>query len=96
HMFNDLFHLIQSLEHDYKGAGENRVHLHSCRRCAITVRLNAFKLQILKVLRDIDFGITDTAFLIDGEMESVILETSSRPRHLDDAVSGSWELSHSS
>jgi hypothetical protein len=58
-MFNDLFHLIQSLEHDYKEEGERRIHLHTCRRCAISVRLNAFKAQILKVLRDIDFVIGD-------------------------------------
>ena len=58
-MFNDLFHLIQSLEHDYKEEGERRIHLHTCRRCAISVQLSAFKAQILKVLRDIDFVIGD-------------------------------------
>jgi len=58
-MFNDLFHLIQSLEHDFSDENGERVHLHTCRRCAISLRLSAFKAQILKVLRDIDFVVGD-------------------------------------
>jgi len=58
-MFNDLFHLIQSLEHDFRDEEEKRVHSHSCRRCAISVRLSAFKAQIFKVLHDIDLVVGD-------------------------------------
>lgn len=58
-MFNDLFHLVHSLEHDFRDDEEKRVHSLSYRRCAISVRLTAFKAQILKVLRDIDFALGD-------------------------------------
>jgi len=53
----DLFHLIHSLEHDYKEEKGQRVHSYDCRRCALTVRLNSFKIQILCLLRDIEFAI---------------------------------------
>jgi hypothetical protein len=59
-MFNDLFHLVRSLEHDYCEENGERIHLHTCRRCAISVRLNTFKAQILKVLSDIDFVVGDS------------------------------------
>ena len=58
-MFTDLFHLIQSLEHDYKEEQSQKVHAYGCRRCALTVRLNGFKVQILKLLRDIEFAIEE-------------------------------------
>ena len=56
-MFTDLFHLVHSLEHDYREENGKKVHAHECRRCALTVRLNGFKGQILKLLRDIEFAI---------------------------------------
>jgi len=56
-MFTDLFHLIHSLEHDYKEEKGQKVHSYDCRRCALTVRLNSFKIQILCLLRDIEFAI---------------------------------------
>jgi hypothetical protein len=56
-VFTDLFHLIQSLEHDYTEEKGQKVHACGCRRCALTVRLNGFKVQILKLLRDIEFAI---------------------------------------
>ena len=56
-MFTDLFHLIHSLEHDYKEEKGQKVHSYDCRRCALTVRLNGFKGQILCLLRDIEFAI---------------------------------------
>ena len=56
-MFTDLFHLIQSLEHDYKEDKGQKVHSYACRRCALTVRLNGFRGQILVLLRDIEFAI---------------------------------------
>jgi hypothetical protein len=56
-MFTDLFHLIQSLEHDHKEEKGQRVHAFGCRRCALNVRLNGFRVQILKLLRDIEFAI---------------------------------------
>ena len=58
-MFNDLFHLVHSLEQDFKDEEEKRVHSLSCRRCATLIRLSAFKAQILRVLRDIDFVVGD-------------------------------------
>ena len=59
-MFTDLFHIIHSLEHDYREERGEQVHAHGCRRCALTVRLNGFKGQILKLLRDIDFAIGES------------------------------------
>jgi hypothetical protein len=56
-MFTDLFHLVHSLEHDYKEENGERVHAYGCRRCGITTRLNGFKSQILCLLRDIEFAI---------------------------------------
>jgi hypothetical protein len=56
-MFTDLFHLIHSLDHDYKEENGQRVHAYGCRRCALTVRLNGLKGQILRLLRDIEFAI---------------------------------------
>ncbi len=56
-MFTDLFHLIHSLEHDYKEEKGQKVHSYDCRRCALAVRLNSFKIQILCLLRDIEFAI---------------------------------------
>ena len=58
-MFNDLFHLIRSLDHNFSEENGERVHSHACRRCAISVRLSAFKAQVLKVLRDIEFALGD-------------------------------------
>jgi len=59
-MFNDLFHLVQSLDHDFIEEEGKRVHACGCRRCAISIRLSAFKAQILKVLHDIDFVLGDS------------------------------------
>jgi hypothetical protein len=56
-MFNDLFHLVHSLEHDYTAERGERIDSYACRRCARTVRLNGFKVQILCLLRDIEFAI---------------------------------------
>jgi hypothetical protein len=58
-MFNDLFHLIHSLDHDFSEDHGKRVHSFACRRCALSVRLRAFKMQILQSLRDIDFVLGD-------------------------------------
>jgi hypothetical protein len=58
--FDDLFHLVDSLEHDFKDEEQKRVHSLSCRRCAISVRLSAFKTQIIRILRDIDFVTGDS------------------------------------
>jgi hypothetical protein len=56
-MFTDLLHLIHPLEHDYKEEKRQKVHSYDCRRCALAVRLNGFKGQILVLLRDIEFAI---------------------------------------
>jgi len=58
--FADLFHLIQSLEHDYREENGKQVNDCGCRRCALTVRLNHFKIQIVKLLRDIEFAIGES------------------------------------
>jgi len=55
-MFTDLFHLIESLDHDVKKVDGQKVHAIGCRRCAINLRLNNFKGQILRLLRELDFG----------------------------------------
>jgi hypothetical protein len=56
-MFDNIFHIIQKLEHVYVEENEVPVHSLACRRCAHTTRLNVFKGQIRKVLQDIDFAI---------------------------------------
>ncbi len=56
-MFTDLFHLLESLEHDYREEHGQQIHAYGCRRCALTVRVNGFRVQILKLLHDIEFGI---------------------------------------
>jgi len=56
-MFTDLIQLIYSLEHDYKLEKGQKVHSYNCRRCALTLRLNTLKTQILCLLRDIEFAI---------------------------------------
>ena len=56
-MFDDLFHVIKMLEHDYIDKNEVPVHLLACRRYALTTRLSAFKGQIRKVLQDVEFAI---------------------------------------
>ena len=59
-MFGDLFNLIRSLEHDYREENGQQVHDCGCRRCALTVRLNHFKIQIVKLLHDIEFTIGES------------------------------------
>jgi hypothetical protein len=59
-LFTDLFHLIQSLEHDYKKEEGQKAHAIGCRRGAVTVRLNGIRVQIFKLLRDIEFAIGET------------------------------------
>ena len=56
-MFTDLFQLIRSLDHDYREERGQKVHAYGCRRCALTIRLNSFKIQITQLLRDLDFAI---------------------------------------
>jgi hypothetical protein len=56
-MFTDMFQLIRSLEHDYREENGQQVHACGCRRCALTARLNGFKIQITQFLRDIEFAI---------------------------------------
>jgi hypothetical protein len=58
-MFDDLFHLIQLLDHDYREDPGERVHAFGCRKCALSLGLSAFKVQILQILREIDFALGD-------------------------------------
>ena len=55
-MFADLFHLVESLEHDYREENGQKVHAYGCRRCAINLLLKDFKGQILRLLRELDLG----------------------------------------
>jgi hypothetical protein len=59
-MFTDLFSLVHSLDHDYREERGEKVHAYGCRRCALTARLNGFKVQILCLLRDIEFAIGES------------------------------------
>jgi hypothetical protein len=56
-MFDDLFHLVRKLEHEYKEENGKQVHSYGCLRCQLTVELNSFTIQIRQVLSDIDFAI---------------------------------------
>jgi hypothetical protein len=56
-MFNDLFHLVAALEHDYREENGKQVHWIGCRRCAIAMRLMDFKAQIHHVLSEIEFAL---------------------------------------
>jgi hypothetical protein len=56
-VFTDLFHLVHSLEHDYKEENGEQIHAVGYRRCAIATRLNGLKGQILHLLRDIEFAV---------------------------------------
>jgi hypothetical protein len=37
-MFTDLFHLINSMGHDYREEKGRKVHAYDCRRCALRQR----------------------------------------------------------
>jgi len=56
-VFDDLFNLVRQFEHDYREENGKRVHAYGCRRCALTTRLSAFKIQITQLLRDLDIAI---------------------------------------
>ena len=58
-MFNDLFHVVHSLEHDFQEEKGEQVHSYACRRCALSVRLSTFKTQIQHLLHDIDAVVGD-------------------------------------
>jgi hypothetical protein len=49
----DLFDLIRNFEHDYREEEGRMVHSYLCRRCALSARLNQFKIQIEHLLREI-------------------------------------------
>jgi hypothetical protein len=58
-MFNDLFHLVELLEHDYREEHGERVHSYTCRRCEIALRLKSFRAKIWRFLHDVDFDVGD-------------------------------------
>jgi hypothetical protein len=60
-VFNDLFHLIDTLDHDFREENGERVHSYKCRRCEIALRLRSLKDQVRRLLRDIDFDVGDPA-----------------------------------
>jgi hypothetical protein len=54
---NSLFQIISTLDHDMredKTTGQ-KVHSYTCRRCALAVRLQDFKMKVKHLLDDIDF-----------------------------------------
>jgi hypothetical protein len=59
-MFNDLFHLVHSLDHGFEEEKGEQAHSYGCRQCALSVRLCAFKAQILQILRAIEFVLGDS------------------------------------
>jgi translation initiation factor 2 beta subunit (eIF-2beta)/eIF-5 len=50
---NSLFDILSRFPHDYRRDGEKEVHSYLCRRCALTVRLNGLRNQILTLVRDV-------------------------------------------
>jgi len=58
-MPDDLFHLIRSLEHEYREENGERVHSYRCIRCALSVRMSDFKAQVTRLLRDMEFIVGD-------------------------------------
>jgi hypothetical protein len=56
-MFTDPYHLVRTLEHEYREENGNQVHSYQCLRCQLTVRLNTFKMQVRQLCKDIDFAI---------------------------------------
>ena len=56
-MFTDLFHLVESIEHDYRDENGKWVHAYGCRRCELELRLGDVRRQILRLLRDLEFAI---------------------------------------
>jgi hypothetical protein len=50
---NSLFDILSRYPHDYRKDGEKEVHSFLCRRCALTVRLNGLRNQILALVRDV-------------------------------------------
>ena len=65
-MFDDLFHLVESLDHDYKDEHGKRVHAIGSRWCALSLGLSALKAQIVQTLRNIEFALGDSDDKIAG------------------------------
>jgi hypothetical protein len=90
-MFNDLFHLIHSLDHNFRGEKGKRVPSCGCRGGPLSVRWSAFKAQIRRILHDIDFALGDSdensrgsslkryvsinGFLVLGELAGLVAST---------------------
>jgi hypothetical protein len=58
-VFNDLFHLVDLLDHDYREENGRLVHSYTCRRCEIALRLKSFREKIRRLLHDVDFDVGD-------------------------------------
>jgi hypothetical protein len=50
---NSLFDILSRFPHDCRKDGEKEFHSYLCRRCALTVRLNGLRNQILALVRDV-------------------------------------------
>jgi hypothetical protein len=59
-MFCDLFHIVASLNHDYREENGKQVHDYKCRRCEIVLRLTDFRSRIRRLLNDIEFNVGDS------------------------------------
>jgi uncharacterized protein YlaI len=58
-MFNDLFNLVNLLDHDFREENGERIHSYMCRRCEIALRLRSFKEKIHRLLSDMNFEVGD-------------------------------------
>ena len=54
-----IFLILLRHEHDYRQENAKQVHSYGCRRCALALRLNGFKVQIACLLRNIESVIGD-------------------------------------
>jgi hypothetical protein len=58
-VFNDLFNLVNLLDHDYREENGERLHSYACRRSEIALRIKSFNEKIRRLLRDLDFDVGD-------------------------------------
>ena len=75
-MFNDLFSLVNLLDHDSREENGKQVSAYGCRRCAILLRLTDFRNRIRRLLNDIDFNVGDSVEEHGGKAQNRIMKNS--------------------
>lgn len=75
-MFNDLFHTVKTLDHDFREEQGKRVHAYGCHRCAIARKLRSFKDRIRQLLRDVDFELGDPVEERRKEEQNKVMQNS--------------------